>query len=104
MTPSVQQQLQEIISEKEIYPVYQPVVSLKDGKIFGYEALSRISLKSCSFNIEEMFDYAKEMECLWELEYICRKKALKGIRDDIGRKKIFLNVDPNVLYDERCLI
>lgn len=27
MTPSVQQQLQEIISEKEIYPVYQPVVS-----------------------------------------------------------------------------
>lgn len=101
MTPAIQQQLQEIISEKEIYPVYQPVVSLKDGKIFGYEALSRISLKSCSFNIEEMFDYAKEMGCLWELEYICRKKALKGIRDDIGRKKIFLNVDPNVLYDER---
>ena len=101
ITPSIQQQLQEIINEKAIYPVYQPIVSLKDGKIFGYEALSRISLKSCSFNIEEMFDYAKEMQCLWELEYICRKKALKEIKDDIGREKLFLNVDPNIFNDER---
>lgn len=101
ITQSVRKQLQEIISEKEIYPVYQPIVSLKDGKILGYEALSRISRKTCSFNIEEMFDYAKEMQCLWELEYICRKKALNKIKDDIGRKKLFLNVDPNIFYDER---
>lgn len=98
---SVCKQLQEIIDEKEIYPVYQPIVSLKNGKILGYEALSRISRKECTFNIEEMFDYAKEMQCLWKLEYICRKKALKEIKDVIGRKKLFLNVDPNILYDER---
>lgn len=101
ITQSVRKQLQEIINEKEIYPVYQPIVSLKDGKILGYEALSRISRKTCSFNIEEMFDYAKEMQCLWELEYICRKKALNKIKDVIGRKKLFLNVDPNIFYDER---
>lgn len=101
ITPSVSKQLQEIISEREIYPVYQPIVSLKDGKILGYEALSRISLKTCSFNIEEMFDYAQEMQCLWELEYICRKKALKEIKGVIGRKKLFLNIDPNILYDKR---
>ena len=52
----IQKQLQEIIDQKEIYPVYQPVISLKDGKVFGYEALSRISLKTCKFNIEEIFD------------------------------------------------
>lgn len=64
----IQKQLQEIIDEKEIYPVYQPIVSLKDGNVFGYEALSRISLKTCKFNIEEIFDYAKEFQCLWELD------------------------------------
>ena len=101
ITSSVRKELQEIIDEKEIYPVYQPIVSLKNGKILGYEALSRISRKECTFNIEEMFDYAKEMQCLWKLEYICRKKALKEIKDVIGRKKLFLNVDPNILYDER---
>lgn len=97
----IQKQLQEIIDQKEIYPVYQPVISLKDGKVFGYEALSRISLKTCKFNIEEIFDYAKEFQCLWELDYICRKKALKKIKNEIGDKKLFLNVDPNIIHDRR---
>lgn len=98
---AIKKQLQNIIDEKKIYPVYQPIVSLKTGELLGYEALSRISLKPCSFNVEEMFTYAKECECLWNLEYICRKKALKGIKDDIGHKKLFINVDPNVFNDER---
>lgn len=93
--------LDQIIEKKKIYPVYQPIVSLKNGKILGYEALSRIALEPCPFNVEEMFSYADEFHCLWNLEYICRKKALKGIRNDIGSQKLFLNVDPNVLRDER---
>lgn len=98
---SVQQQLQEIINEKLIYPVYQPIVSLKTAKILGYEALSRISLDSCTFNVEEMFDYAEKYQCLWQLEYICRKKAIKEIKNELGPKKLFLNVDPNIFEDER---
>ncbi len=100
-TLSVQQQLQEIINEKLIYPVYQPIVSLKTAKILGYEALSRISLDSCTFNVEEMFDYAEKYQCLWQLEYICRKKAIKEIKNELGPKKLFLNVDPNIFEDER---
>lgn len=100
-TLSVHQQLQKIINEKKIYPVYQPIVSLKDGSILGYEALTRISLDSCSFNIEEMFCYAEQYHCLWELDYICRKEAIKHIQHDIGQKKLFLNVDPNTLNDSR---
>lgn len=100
-TLSVQQQLQEIINEKLIYPVYQPIVSLKTAKILGYEALSRISLDSCTFNVEEMFDYAEKYQCLWQLEYICRKKAIKEIKNELGQKKLFLNVDPNIFEDER---
>ena len=79
---SVKKQLTKIIEEKKIYPVYQPIVSLKSGELLGYEALSRISLEPCSFNVEEMFTYAEKFECLWNLEYICRKKALKEIKDD----------------------
>lgn len=94
-------QLNQIIEEKKIYPVYQPIVSLKNGEVFGYEALSRIGLENCTFNVEEMFTYAEEFQCLWNLEYICRKKALKEIKNDIGDKKLFLNVDPNIFYDER---
>lgn len=90
-----------IIEDKKIYPVYQPIVSLKTGELLGYEALSRISLKPCMFNVEEMFTYAEEFQCLWPLEYLCRKKALKEIKDKIGQKKLFLNVDSNIFNDER---
>ncbi len=98
---SIKKQLEQIITEKKIYPVYQPVVSLKTGEILGYEALSRISLNPCTFNVEEMFTYAKEYNCLWNLEYICRKKALKGVKNKIADKKLFLNVDPNIIKDLR---
>lgn len=97
----IKNQLDLIIEDKKIYPVYQPIISLKTGEILGYEALSRIALESCSFNVEEMFSYAEEFQCLWNLEYICRKKALKGIKNDLGEKKLFLNVDPNIFKDER---
>ena len=73
---SIKEQLDQIIDEEKIFPVYQPIFSLKNGELLGYEALSRIALDSCSFNIEEMFSYAEEYHCLWNLEYLCRKKAL----------------------------
>lgn len=99
--PSIKKQLNYILEEKKIYPVYQPIISMKTGDILGYEALSRIDLNSCDFNVEEMFQYAQEYQCLWDLEYICRKKALKEVKNDIGNKKLFINVDPNIFNDER---
>lgn len=98
---AIQQQLEHIIEDKKIYPVYEPIISLKNGELLGYEALSRISLNPCDFNVEEMFFYAKEFQCLWNLEYICRKKALKEVKNNLGQKKLFLNVDPNIFNDER---
>ena len=97
----VRMQLHKIIDEKRITPVYQPIVSLKDGEILGYEALSRIDMENCLFSTEEMFEYAELFRCSWNLEYLCRKKAIKGIKDEIRQKKLFINVDPYVLNDER---
>ena len=61
---SIKEQLDQIIDEEKIFPVYQPIFSLKNGELLGYEALSRIALDSCSFNFEEMFSYAEEYHCL----------------------------------------
>lgn len=91
-----------ILEEKRIRPVYQAIVSLKDGKVYGYEALSRIDLPECSFHTEQMFRIAEELNCVWKLEELCRKKSLKSAGD--GRlmgKRIFINVDPKVIHDEK---
>jgi diguanylate cyclase (GGDEF)-like protein len=92
-----QEQLNTIITEKRIKSVYQPIVSLEDGTVFGYEGLSRIDLKNCEFNTEEMFHLADSMGKTWELERICRKKTLKNAIRRVRKTKLFINVDPKVI-------
>ena len=82
-----------------ISPVYQPIVSLTNGHIFGYEALSRISNNNFDINIEQLFQIADDINRAWELEKLCRTISLEGaVSMSIG-KKLFINVDPNIIND-----
>ena len=92
--------LDKIIEGTHIIPVYQPIVSLTDGETFGYEALSRISEDSLKMNIEEMFKTADRTNRAWELETLCRVKALKGAAGMSREKKLFLNVNSNIIHDD----
>lgn len=98
--------LEEIIIRELIYSVYQPIFSLRDGSIYGYEALSRVQGENCYSNVEEMFQEAEQSGKIWGLEQVCRRVALKGIYEqqntfNAGDKKLFLNVNPQVLHDEK---
>lgn len=92
--------LAQVLSGQYVRTVFQPIVSLKQGGILGYEALSRITLPACSMNIEQLFEEAARAGKLWELEKLCRTHALLGACDKPPGAKIFLNVDPNTLYDQ----
>jgi len=100
ITDKIKMEFDTILREKLIRPVYQPIVSLTDGSILGYEALSRITLEKCSFNVEQMFVFATETGKLWELEELCRKESLRFAKDKRLDAKIFLNVDPNIIHDK----
>ncbi len=92
--------LEKILEGKYIKPVYQPIVSFTDGKIYGYEALSRISDIEPEINIEQLFKIADKINKSWELETLCRIKALENsIYLDAG-KKLFLNVSSNIIHDK----
>ena len=93
--------LHKILEGKNIIPVYQPIISLKDGQILGYEALTRISDKTFQLSIEYIFRLAYKMNKLWELETLCRKKALKNAKHMNAEKKLFLNVSPNIIHDAK---
>jgi len=90
-----------ILNEEKIKTVYQPIVSLENGMIFGYEALSRILIRECQINIEQMFQMAKQYNKLWELEILCRTKALMHAVGKPLSAKLFINVDPNNIYDPK---
>ena len=99
ITEPVKSQFNHILREKRIDSVYQPIVSLKDGTIEGYEALSRINLPDCMFNVEEMFRISEELGKVWELEELCRKHSIENAMEKPHGKKLFLNVDPKVIRD-----
>jgi EAL domain-containing protein (putative c-di-GMP-specific phosphodiesterase class I) len=91
---SEQSAIEEIIAGNLITPVYQPIIHLQSGYVYGYEALSRISRPGIFDNVEELFAKAGEYGVASELEMLCRKKALANIRDLAISGKIFLNVSP----------
>lgn len=88
-----------VLNGSHIKTVYQPIFSLQNGSILGYEALSRICLPECELNIEQLFSIAKHVRKTWELEKLCRTAALENAARKSRSSKLFLNVDPNVIYD-----
>lgn len=95
------EELQNIIEHKRIEAVFQPIVSLTDGSVLGYEALSRGPKTSALYRPDRLFKAAAEFNLVWELEYLCRVKALEKAQQVISRNLIFINVDPKIFYDSR---
>lgn len=98
------EELQKILQEGRIYPVFQPIVSLRDGQLLGYEALSRIEGKTKIEGIEQIFELGVLHNKTWEIEKLCRKRILQTYSqfpDDIKKGKLFINVDPLVIRDDK---
>jgi len=96
--------LDNIIHNKQIKIVFQPIISLRSGTVLGYEALSRITCESEFESPEPLFAAAKECNRLWDLELLCRTAALEAAHKFIlppYNKKLFINVNPNIIYDNK---
>ena len=89
----------DILRNKEINAVFQPIISLRDGSVFGFEALSRGPHDTQFENPALLFEYAEKYNRLWELEFLCRSKALEAVYNMKTEINLFLNVNPNTMHD-----
>lgn len=94
-------ELERILREEDISTVFQPIISLKNGKVIGYECLSRGPISSELYYPEKLFRVAEIYNKVWELELLCRVKAIESARNIDKEKFLFVNVDPLVLKDEK---
>ncbi|MGE5630975.1 MAG: EAL domain-containing protein [Caulobacteraceae bacterium] len=96
--------LEHIIWNRNIRTFFQPIVSLSNGATIGYEALTRGPAGGRYERPDNLFGAASEHNMLWELEYLCRQKAIERAKDMPAGEKLFINVDPKVILDERYKI
>jgi len=90
-----------VLESGNISSVFQPIVSLKDCSILGYEALSRGPKDSFMQNPEVLLNMAKEYNKLWELELLFRSKAIETLYKYEVDVKLFLNINPSILDSVR---
>ncbi|MCQ2011106.1 EAL and GGDEF domain-containing protein [Sporolactobacillus sp. STSJ-5] len=107
MNNTVVTDLDKIINEQKIKAVFQPIVSLRNGEIHGYEALSRVTYETELANPEKLFLAAAEHNRLHVLDSLCRSTSLRSFYDLCAGsppiKKLFLNVSPVILQDPRFI-
>ena len=106
MGNEIKEALDDIINNKQIKTVFQPIISLSDGSILGHEALSRITCTGAIDNPEMLFSIAGDYNRLWDLELLCRTTALEAAYKFMMppyNKILFLNVNPNTMHDEKFI-
>lgn len=94
-------QLKQLIKNKKIRVLFQPIFNFRKEEIFGYEALSRGLSGTELENPEVLFDLASEIDSIWELEYLCKEKALSYVEKLKPEQKLFLNIEPKAIEDLR---
>jgi len=91
--------LQRIIMREELDVLYQPIVSLGELAVFGFEALSAAAGDTGIADAEMLFALAKEVNLSAQLDRVCRRRAFTDAQRWLGDARLFLNTDPRTVED-----
>jgi EAL domain-containing protein (putative c-di-GMP-specific phosphodiesterase class I) len=79
-------------------PYYQPLVSLSDRRLLGYEVLARSEVEGME-QAKEMFTAASRLKLADELSRFFRVQGVETVRGLKGDFNLFLNTHPSELHD-----
>ena len=85
---------ERLVSPNDLTVVFQPIVSLEDGKLYAYEALVRCGIKELQ-NPLVLFERSVQVGCAGRLGRMIREIAVPLS----AGKPIFLNVHPQELHE-----
>ena len=86
----------KILNEGALTPLYQPIVDLRTGAVFGYEGLIRGPADSPLHSPVVLFGVARMCGEVSALERLCRKAHITRYRELGLQGRLFLNVSPDV--------
>ncbi|KKX67231.1 MULTISPECIES: bifunctional diguanylate cyclase/phosphodiesterase [Pseudomonas] len=91
--------LSSILAQSGLHSLFQPIISLSERRILGYEALSRGPSNSPLHSPVALFAVARQAGRLSELEIACRQSACRRFNEQKLPGKLFLNVSPESLLE-----
>lgn len=91
--------MSSILAQSGLHSLFQPIISLSERRILGYEALSRGPSNSPLHSPVALFAVARQAGRLSELEIACRQSACKRFSEQQLPGKLFLNVSPESLLE-----
>lgn len=92
--------LSEIISQNLIETLFQPIADLKSGEVIGYEAFSRGPEGTELYMPLPLISQAKCYCRIDELDQLLSNNALRAAKKQGIRSLLFLNLCPEIVYDE----
>ncbi|AHL75045.1 diguanylate phosphodiesterase [Stutzerimonas stutzeri] len=91
--------LDNILAHGDITSLFQPIISLSERRILGYEALTRGPSNTSLHSPINLLAAARHAGRLNELEMTCRESACRRYSQQQLQGKLFLNVSPETLLD-----
>ncbi len=92
------EKLQELILRESVTTFYQPIIDFNRFEILGFEALSRGPQGTEFENPHNLFDAAAEADLHFELDRLCREKALQNAQGLNYNHKLFINCLPSSMF------
>jgi diguanylate cyclase (GGDEF)-like protein len=92
----------ELLDNNSLTTHFQPIFFLKDGSVYGYEALTRIKSDNGNNNISGLFKKAILTHTISSLDVKCRENAIR-LSSSLGINRtnanLFINICPEALMD-----
>ena len=92
--------LLRIIAQRAVAAVFQPIVTLGDRAVIGYETLGRVAMPGADYSIGDVLRIANERGEAARLCRLLRDVAVEQIASITESKSIFFNLHPKEMDDD----
>jgi EAL domain-containing protein (putative c-di-GMP-specific phosphodiesterase class I) len=90
----------KFLSQGQLVPVFQPIVDLREGTVYGREALMRGKMGRIELRGAELFHAAEVHDALFSFDARSRIAALEaGLGQLPPGEVLFVNIDPRAVLD-----
>jgi diguanylate cyclase (GGDEF)-like protein len=96
-TNELSAQIAKVVTERLVRPVYQPIVDLQNGRVLGFEGLSRPTPESGFADPGTMFTAAETVGRTVELDLACLHAVIAGARQMPADQLLTINISPRTI-------